>query len=339
MRSIAHPPSRRNGQLVRLLRIARDLERMDGVAMEELAERYGTTTRTIRRDFEALAEAGLPVEVLPGEPHQRWQLSRTAGLGRLGQVLEAGHFLALKALEAQGSVVRAVPALFATLEDLAEKIERAVGARGRQQLVDIEACFHQYDKYLYANAPADVLWPLIEAITARRLCAVTYRSPRRGGATTTFDILPLKLFIFQQAPYVMCHIRKYETVGSLHLHRFTALTVREEQAEIPKGFDPELLEHAAFGVWRDAPPTDYTLQFDAEVAPYIAERRWHPTQAMQRHPDGGLTLSFTCHSEVEVEAWVASWRQHVRVLAPVSLQERLHAYGGKLMALYGPQAS
>jgi predicted DNA-binding transcriptional regulator YafY len=91
-------------------------------------------------------------------------------------------------------------------------------------------------------------------------------------------------------------------------------------------------------VWRDAPPTSYTLQFDAEVAPYIAERRWHPTQAIERHADGGLILTFTCHSEVEVEAWVASWRHHVRVLAPVGLQQRLYAYGAELSALYSPQA-
>jgi predicted DNA-binding transcriptional regulator YafY len=339
MRSAGKPALRRNAQLVRILRILRDLERLGGVELEELAERYGATTRTIRRDFEALAEAGLPVEALPGEPRQRWQLVRTAGLGRLVQVLDAGHLLALKMLEAQGSVARGVPALLATLEDLAGKIERAVGPKGRQQLLDIEACFYAYDKHLYASAPADVLWPLVEAIAARRLCEITYRSPRRRGAATTFDILPLRLFIFQQAPYVMCHIRKYDAVGSLHLHRLDTLRVREEVGEVPGGFDPELLEHAAFGVWADAPPTAYTLRFDAEVAPYIAERRWHPTQAIERHADGGLTLSFTCHSATEVEAWVASWRHHVRVLAPEGLRDRLRTYGAQLADWYADEAA
>jgi DNA-binding transcriptional ArsR family regulator len=36
-------------------------DRLGGVDLYELAERYGTTVRTIRRDLEALQEGGLPL--------------------------------------------------------------------------------------------------------------------------------------------------------------------------------------------------------------------------------------------------------------------------------------
>lgn len=315
--------SKRNAQLVRILRILRDLDRLGGVEVDELATRYGTSPRTIRRDFAALEEAGLPLERHTEQGAVSWSLIRQAGSRHLAGALNAEHFLALKAAEAQSGVARSMPALLATLEDLAGKIETALGPRGRQQLADIEACFYSYDKHLYAEAPPDILWPLIEAISKRRLCQVTYRSPKRQGETTTFEVLPLKLFIHHHAPYLMGHIYKYDTVGSLNLQRLISLQVLSRQGEVPEHFDPNLLEEAAFGIWRDGPPTAYSLLFDAEIAPYILERRWHPSQFMERHDDGTLTLSFRCHASVEVEAWVASWRQHVTVLAPQGLRASL----------------
>jgi predicted DNA-binding transcriptional regulator YafY len=334
MRSLPKLPIRRNAQLVRILHIMRDLNRLGGVDLQELAARYGTTTRTIRRDFAALEEAGLPLEQSPGEQSPTWQLQQGAGLGRLGYLLDTSHFLAQKVVEAQSSVARSVPAVLATLEDLSEKMERALGPKGRQQLREIENCFYQYDKYLYQRAPKDLFWPIVEAIARRRLCEVTYSSPKRSGQATTFDILPLKLFVHQNAPYLMSHILKYNTVGSLNLHRLASLTVLDRQGEVPATFSPELLENAAFGVWVDGPPVTYVLLFDAEIAPYIAERRWHPSQSLERHANGELTLTFTCHSHIEVEAWVASWRQHVRVVAPQGLKKNMNLYGKFLLDAY-----
>lgn len=334
MRSMPTDVSRRNAQLVRILHILRDLERLGGVAVDELALRYGTTPRTIRRDFAALEEAGLPLQRHAGEGPVSWSLGRSSGSRHLARAFDAGHFLALKAAEAQSGVARSMPALLATLEDLAGKIETALGPKGRQQLADIEACFYSYDKHGYNDAPPDVLWPLIEAIANRRLCRVTYRSPKRQGEATHFEVLPLKLFIHQHAPYLMGHIYKYNTVGSLNLQRLVAIEVLPKTGQVPEHFDPNLLENAAFGIWRDGPPTAYSLLFDAEIAPYILERRWHPSQTFERHDDGTLTLAFCCHASVEVEAWVASWRQHVTVLAPTTLREQLAALGAALTHRY-----
>ena len=67
----------RNVQLVRLLRVLRELDVLGGVTLEELAVRHGATTRTIRRDFEALEAAGVPLvesEEKDGKK-KRWRLA------------------------------------------------------------------------------------------------------------------------------------------------------------------------------------------------------------------------------------------------------------------------
>jgi predicted DNA-binding transcriptional regulator YafY len=52
----------RNRQIVRELILLRTLEQARmGYTLRELALRSGVTTRTIRRDLEALEEAGVPI--------------------------------------------------------------------------------------------------------------------------------------------------------------------------------------------------------------------------------------------------------------------------------------
>ena len=41
----------RNEQVARILGIVRDLHRTDGMDIYEIAEKYGTVTRTVRRDL------------------------------------------------------------------------------------------------------------------------------------------------------------------------------------------------------------------------------------------------------------------------------------------------
>ena len=53
----------RNREALRQMRILRTLEESRfGVAIEKLAEEHGVSTRTIRRDLEALEEIGAPIE-------------------------------------------------------------------------------------------------------------------------------------------------------------------------------------------------------------------------------------------------------------------------------------
>ncbi len=65
----------RNDQLVRVLQLLSDLGVSGGCDLYELAERYGTTTRTIRRDLDAIAGAGIPLRRTAGEGSRlRWSL-------------------------------------------------------------------------------------------------------------------------------------------------------------------------------------------------------------------------------------------------------------------------
>jgi proteasome accessory factor B len=82
-----------------------------------------------------------------------------------------------------------------------------------------------------------------------------------------------------------------------------------------------------FGVYGAGKSLSYRLRFTSEVARYILERQWHPTQKIRRRPDGSVDLAFCCQESFEVSAWVVSWRENVSVLAPASLRRELRELG------------
>lgn len=325
----------RNEQVVRILDIVRTLDRVGGCDVYELSQKYGTTVRTIRRDLEGLQEAGIRLhrEQADDSSRVRYRLDKEAS-SRLSGLLDATHYLALRVAMAQGAPVTNNDHLFATLEDLAQRVEKAVGEKGRAQLAAIERCFLDLDKFAWRKAPLDVVLLLVDAISRGRACEVKYRAPSSGNQARQYVVLPLRLFVFNGSLYLHAWHEKFKQVLLLNLQRLQQLKVLKQALAPPPGYDAEALQGSAFGVFIGPSPVEFALRFDAFARPYIEERRWHPTETTQVGADGSLTLRFTCPPSYEVTNWVASWREHVEVLAPRSLREELRAYAQYLQRAY-----
>jgi predicted DNA-binding transcriptional regulator YafY len=334
MRSKQRSAKGRNDQLLRILALIRELSE-GGDTVEAFAARFGTSVKTIRRDLIAIESAQLPLasHLVDGKK-KHWRLPARDKLEQLSALLDASHYLALRVAMAPGAPMQNTSKVFAELEDFGQKIEQALGPKGRETLASIEACFQPYEKGVYKEAPPDVLWPLVNAIRERRMCRVTYGAPGGDPPEKTYDVLPLKLFAYQGALYLMCQLPWASSPTTLHLHRLRGLRVLRKKGKPPRDFDPRKLETAAFGVFASGNPTTYRLRFDPGVAPYIRERSWHPTQRLDERADGGVDLRFRCDASPEVASWVQSWGDGVEVLAPASLRRELGALGEWLSSTY-----
>jgi predicted DNA-binding transcriptional regulator YafY len=325
----------RNEQVIRTLDLVRTLARMGGCDVYELAQKYGTTVRTIRRDLEGLQEAGILLKKEPAQDSSRVRYSLDTGVSeRLSGLLDVSHYLALRLVMAQGAPVTNTSHVFATLEDLAERIEKAVGEKGRAQLEAIHRCFLNLDKFAWRSAPLDVVLPLVDAIATSRACEVEYRAPSSGNKPRRYVVLPLRLFVFNGSLYVHAWSEKWKQVLLLNLQRLQHFKPLKQTMAPPPGYDGDALQGTAFGIFIGPEPVEFVLRFDAFARPYIEERIWHPTEARQVEKDGRLTLRFRCPPSYEVTNWVAGWREHVEVLAPKSLREELQRYGDFLRRTY-----
>src|SRR6185295_17396299 len=68
----------RNAEVIRQWTILRDLESSRRVTIDDLASRTGVTTRTIRRDLEALQAAGFPLYDEVHDGRKYWTLDERA---------------------------------------------------------------------------------------------------------------------------------------------------------------------------------------------------------------------------------------------------------------------
>lgn len=327
--------SGRNAQVERILRILFDLIRTGaGLTLQELAETYGTTVRTVQRDLLALRAVGISLSGDGSDKQKRWHLDSSGHTRKLGELLNHAHFLAICFAMGSSGPLRANPTAFSALEDLQDKIDKLLQGHGNAQLDAIYKSFHIYDKYAYSRTAPDVLWSLVDAISTRTICVVTYRRPQREPRDKQFEILPLKIFSHQGSAYLMCQMIKHSEIGTLNIQRIRGLKHTSQRGEVPPDFNAEEVERSAFGVHTGAEPMRYVLQFESDIAEYIRERVWHPSQTLDELPNGRLELTFTCGHSFEVTAWVASWRHWVRVIEPQILRDELLELGATLMRHY-----
>ncbi|MFT3830675.1 MAG: WYL domain-containing transcriptional regulator [Opitutaceae bacterium] len=99
----------------------------------------------------------------------------------------------------------------------------------------------------------------------------------------------------------------------------------------PAGFS--IREHlgGSFGIIAGSGEYRVRLRFDNWAAQLVRERFWHDSQELTERRDGTVELALELDSLAEVERWILSWGEHVEVLAPKPLRERIAAVA-RLMA-------
>lgn len=61
------------------------------------------------------------------------------------------------------------------------------------------------------------------------------------------------------------------------------------------------------------------IWFDAATAPFIGERRWHPSQELIEHEDGSLTLQIYVSGLNDLKRWVLGYGKGAIVKNPPEL--------------------
>ncbi|HEY1087912.1 MAG TPA: transcriptional regulator, partial [Archangium sp.] len=330
-RKVTKEEASRNDQVVRIVKLIRELTQGEE-DLATLAERHDVNPRTIRRDLEAIEQVGIEVQKDKrddGTPI--WFIDdEVDALNGLDQ----SHFVALVAAMREGGPLAREGELLHKLEDLADRVKKALGPQGTKTFAALNKCFFSWDRFAMRKAPRDVLGRLIDAIDGQKKCIVKYRAPSAGNTEKTYPVLPLRLLAHNGALYLHAYSPKFKTVLALNLHRLASLQVTDEVLPVPAGVDGDTLARAAFGIFLGKDEVEYELDFDAFSRPYIEEREWHPTQRLEPLEGGGVKLTFRCTPSYEVTNWVATWRQHVEVVKPAALQDELGEFGQWLRAKY-----
>lgn len=313
----------RNAEVIRQWKILRQIESArGGVTIHELADHAGVTTRTIRRDLQALQEAGFALYD-EGEEHdtKRWKLdsapfrSVEAGLGVQD----------VAALYLSRSIVEALSAwpLAGELRIALGKLESALNPRMRAFLATLpQVVSTKAVPGLGGARPelVDITRRLFEAVRDRRLIDMRYFSAasRRAKAYTA---QPYRLALAQGGVYLVAWVPQYGEFRTFAVERIERLSVQETTFKRTRELPADVFG-SSLGVF-SAEPERIVIEFAAQAAPYVHGRTWHESQTSTPLPDGRVRMTLNVSIDWALRSWLLGFGPDVKVITPPTLARAL----------------
>jgi predicted DNA-binding transcriptional regulator YafY len=141
-----------------------------------------------------------------------------------------------------------------------------------------------------------------------------------SGREKEYLIEPYRLVYSPGGLYVLAFVPDYGELRTFAVERIRGVSLLEERftpSELPEG----VFAHS-LGV-NQGTPEHVEIAFEPRIAPYIRERRWHPSQTHTDRKDGGVVLSLEVSNDWALRSWVLGFGPLARVIAPASLKAQI----------------
>jgi predicted DNA-binding transcriptional regulator YafY len=313
----------RNAEVIRQWQILREIEsQRTGVTIHGLARLVKVSTRTIRRDLQALQEAGFAIYD-EGDEHEtkRWRLDTQAF-----RAVEDGLSVTdVAALYLSRSVVESLPGwpLAAELGAAFAKIERALNPRVREFLATLPQVLSAKSGPHTARTSdrlVDVTRRLFDATRERRVVLMQYFSAQSNRAKS-YRIEPYRVALAHGGVYVVAWVPSYGAFRTFAVERIQRLSVTEDTFRRTRDLPADPFG-ASMGVFSGEPEA-IELEFDARLAPFVRGRVWHDSQRIEHLPDGRLRMGLNVSNDWALRSWVLGFGAGVRVISPAALADAI----------------
>ena len=340
----------RNAEIIRQWTILRAVERARGagITIEDLASLCGVTTRTIRRDLQALEEAGFPLydDRSHGDGRTRWSINGQAFKG-LAAGLTLSELCALYFSRTLLESLSGTP-FRDEVESAFEKLSLALTPHMRQFLDLLPRVLStKAEPARRRPGSPDPDGPKQQQIIARALEAtlhlrqttITYHS-KSSDRTKTYLVHPYRLAYAQGALYLLAYVPEYTEVRTFAVERIQELSLHEEKfapdseyRELPDTAFPHSL-----GV-HSGPPERVEIEFQPAVADYVGARDWHPSQEVRPTPGNGVLIVLNVCLDRALTSWILSFGPLARVVSPERLAREIAKQIEEAGAQYAPSAT
>lgn len=307
-----------------------------GRTVDELAGDLGVTTRTIRRDIGQLQEAGFPLEQKVSETRRAWVLNAEVFAGLAAAGLTLPELCALYFSKALMEYLAGTP----FRDDLRTAFDKFTdGLTGAQwkyleALPKVLVAKPEPRKKAGRESPAHVS-RLTTAALERRRVEMTYHS-FHSRRVKRYVIEPYQVYYAQGGLYVFAGVPAYGEARQFAVERIRTLAMTDEHFEPDASLDAAQLADS-LGVNLGGRPEVVTIEFQPEVAPYVNEREYHPSQTIEAKPDGRVVLKMKVVVDFALGAWVLSFGPSARVVGPPRLLRRIHEQIEEMRAIYAPR--
>ena len=305
----------RNGEVIRQWRLLREIEASHGVTIRDMAEVAQVTTRTIRRDLDALQEAGFALYDESYEGKKRWRLRTRPFKGLDDTGLTLGELSALYFSRTVVECLAGTP--FQTdLEQAFAKLEGALGPRMRAFLDRLPAAIEAKPAPAanrFAAEQRHTIAQLLDAVLHQQRLSMRYHS-FSSGRVKSYHIDPYRLVYGQGGLYLFAYVPAYEQMRTFAVDRIRQLTPLDETFEVVEDLGGTAFQHS-IGI-HEGEPEHIEVEFTKEAALYIQERVWHPSQVLEPREDGSVVLVLDVCTDAALRSWILSFGATARVRSP-----------------------
>jgi len=314
----------RHTEIVRQWRLLLALEgKSRGMTLSEAQNEAGdgVSERTIRRDFEALTQAGFPIETAKRDGKTVFQLNREVFRG----VAAAGFSLSeLCALHLSRTVLSAV-AGNPFKDSLASAFDKLYDALPPSMWKFIESLPDALGAKEHASRPrgagsAKAIDSLMQAILGRRRVRMRYHS-FSSQQIKDYIVEPYRLAYAQGGLYLQAFVPEYSEMRTFATQRIES-AVGLEDSFSPVESSPGDVFADSLGAFSGTPER-VVIEFTAAEAPYVREREFHASQVIDELSGGRILLTMNVVIDWELQAWVMGFGPAAKVIQPEAFAKRI----------------
>ena len=312
----------------RLITLIMLLQRQPNQKASELADKLGTSVRSLHRYIAMLDDMGIPVYSERG-PHGGFSLVRGYKMPPLVLTPEeavAVHLGTSLVGEMWGKLYQdAAQGALAKLDNLLPDEQRHEVAWARRSLV--ATGLHRAN----LDSVAPHLEKFRRAIREQRRVLMVYRSQGQPEPQAR-ELDPYALVLRWGWWYVFghCHLRR--AMRSFRVDRVSELTLLDKTFQTPDDFN--IQEHLALD-FQNQPQVQVKLRFAAQAAQLALDNRamW---QSCAEQPDGALVVTITLPDLQWAASMALSYGPVVTVIEPEELRDMVHEWARAVAAQYTP---
>ena len=297
-----------------------------------LAREYEVSTKTVQRDIEFMRERWDAPVAYDQQRRGFYYLEENYGLPALhvneGEIV--GLLVARRGLEAYRNTP-VYESLVSIFQKLADSLPGKVSVDSAWLGSRISVMPEQH-----AVISPEVWNGVCRGLQQSRIVEISYRKPGAEDSGRR-RVAPYHLVHYQGGWYLIGHCHQRRRTITFALSRISQVELLADNFAVPEDFNLEESMKSSFGIFLGQNPRLVRLLFNSSAAPYVAERIWHPEQALRHHRNGSVTLTLPTTDLVEIRRWVLSWGSGVQVLVPRELALEVRRELEMALSVYGSE--
>jgi predicted DNA-binding transcriptional regulator YafY len=171
---------------------------------------------------------------------------------------------------------------------------------------------------------------LAKAAAHRQQIEITYRKPGRSE-TEPRVVDPYHLANINGEWYLFAFDHLRNDIRTFAPGRILSVKQTGKRFERPLKFSLEKRLRDSFGVHSGEGQYEVVIRFDARVADYVREKKWHESQELRELKNGGVELKMKLSGLAEVQRWVLSWGGDAMVVQPKELAQGIKQAAEKIL--------